>query len=422
MINLNDELNVKIIDFETFGRGVAKPGDFTVFVDKAIPDEECLIRITEKKKNYANGIIISHKKISPDRINSACPCYDKCGGCDLRHITYELECSFKENLVRSAFSRGQIDVKKFNSIIRNKKPDHYRNKVIFHSQNNIGLYEKNSNNIIPIKECLLVSENINKIYSFVLENYMPRDFSKLLIREGLGSNEILISVDTKNKFDYKKLTILKEVKSILINGKIVYGSRTIKEILNGITFEISASSFFQVNTIQASKMFDIISSYFRNMGNYNVIDLYSGTGSISLSVAPFVKSVLGIEEVRGSVKAAINNAKTNNIKNVKFECGKAEELLSDLDLTYDAIIVDPPREGLDSKVIEAILESKATEVIYVSCNPGTLIRDLKKLTETYECAEVTPLDMFSRTHHIETVVLLKRRKIKKGKYHTMKIA
>ena len=386
-------LIVEIEKLDHFGRGIAKVNNVPIFVENALIDEEVETFITKEKKNYMEGIVSKYLKKSPLRMESKCPYYDKCGGCDLLHLSYDEQLKFKENKVKEI-------IKKFSGLecvkdIVASKQFNYRNKVTLQVNKDIGYFKKRTNDIIAIDKCLLVDDKINKIIA-ELKNVDVSKINKIVIRVTNLESMVVFYGNITNKINL-------DVDTIIVNNKVIKGNGYIKENINGLNFIISPTSFFQVNNIGMINIYNKVLDY---IDGGNVLDLYCGTGTIGIYVSKKANKVLGIELNKEAVKDALFNKKINNINNIDFISGDVGIILFKNNFKADIVIVDPPRAGLDSNSINNIIKIKPNKIIYVSCDPVTLARDLNILKEHYDVLEITPFDMFSNTYHVECVCLL----------------
>ena len=390
------KLVVKIENLDHFGRGIAKVNNMPIFVENSLIDEEVEIIVTKEKKNYMEGIVDKYIKTSPIRVVSKCPYYDNCGGCDLLHLSYEEQLKYKENKVKEIIKKFS-DLECVNSIVGSKQFN-YRNKITLQVNKEIGYFKKKTNDIIAIDKCLLVDDKINKI----IVELKKLDISKI--------NKIVIRVTNLESMVvfYGNITskINLDVDTIIVNNKVIKGNGYIKENINGLNFIISPTSFFQVNNIGMINIYNKVLNY---IDGGNVLDLYCGTGTIGIYVSKKANNVLGIELNKEAIKDAQINKKLNNIKNIDFISGDVGTILSRNNFKADIVIVDPPRAGLDSNSINNIIKINPNKIIYVSCDPVTLARDLNILKEYYDVLEITPFDMFSNTYHVECVCLLNLR-------------
>ncbi len=388
-----------IKNLEHHGRGVAREKNIPIFIENALPEETVTYEITKENKKFKEGKTIEILKESKDRVNPPCPYYNECGGCNIMHLNYEKQLQFKENKVKEILEKFNINTK-INEIISTEQFN-YRNKITLKVSNKIGLYKRRSNDIINIKECLLVNDNINKIVE-QLQKVSLKYITEIIIKE--ADNKIMIQYKTK-----KENIKIPDIKadSIYINDKIITGNEKLIKKINNINYLISPNAFFQVNYEIMTKLYELIKS---EVGNKkNILDLYCGSGTIGLFIAKESKEILGVEINENSISDAENNARLNNINNAEFKLGATKNVIEEINKQYDVIIVDPPRAGLDNETVEFLNNSNSEKIIYVSCDPFTLSRDLKILEENYTIKELTPIDMFPNTYHVECLVTLCRK-------------
>lgn len=447
-VEKNKEYEVEIVDNGYEGEGIAKIDDFTIFVNGTIKGEICKILIVKVNKSFAFGKLIEVVKKSENRVEADCITYKRCGGCNLRHIKYEETLRIKKEIVQNLINKNlnnKIDV---NDVIGMEEPYYYRNKLQYPVGKNkdgipvMGVFANRTHEIIPTKECLIqnkkAQEVANTIFSFIKENNIPIYDEKtrkdgirhIIIKIGVSTNEIMcVIVTSQNNIKNEKelVNIIKnkysEVKTIVknINDKntnvilgdrniILYGDGYILDKLDKYKFKISTKSFYQINPIQTEKLYKKAIE-FANLDKEDVLcDLYCGIGTIGIFTSNKVKKVYGIEIVEEAIEMAKENAKLNNVDNIEFIAGDVEvafkKLLEEDEVKPTAIIVDPPRSGLDNVTISKILETEVEKLIYVSCNPATLVRDIKLLEEKYVVKEIQPVDMFPYTSHVECVVAM----------------
>ena len=388
------KLVVRIEKLDHFGRGIAKVNNIPIFVENSLIGEEVEILITKEKKNYMEGVVIDYIKKSPLRVKSNCPYYDKCGGCDLLHLSYIEQLKYKENKVKEIIKKFS-GLECINNIVSSKQFN-YRNKITLQVKNGIGYFQKKSNDIINIDNCLLVDNKINEIIN-KLKKIDVSDVKKIVVRVTNLESMVVFYGKINLKIDL-------DVDTIIINDKVFKGNGYIREEINDFKFIISPTSFFQVNNIGMINIYNKVLEY---VDGGNVLDLYCGTGTIGIYVSKKANKVLGIELNKEAIKDALINKKLNNINNIDFISGDVGTILSENNFKADIIIVDPPRAGLDNKSIDNIIKIKPKKIVYVSCDPVTLARDLNILKEKYDVIEITPFDMFGNTYHVECVCLLK---------------
>ena len=447
-VEKNKEYIVDIIDNGFEGEGIAKIEGFTIFIPNAIKGEKVKILIVKVLSSHAFGKILEIIKVSEARKESDCTTYKRCGGCNLRHIKYEETLKMKRNSVQSLVNKTLKTKIKVKETLGMEKPYYYRNKAQYpvgidkNGKPVIGVFAKRTHEIIPIDKCFIQNEETEKLAKFVFEFITKNKISiynektgKGLVRHivtkiGIKTNEIMcIIVINGNEIPNEKELVTQitnnfnNVKAIIKNinkkntnvilGKEninLYGNGYINDKLGDFTFKISPHSFYQVNPIQAEKLYEIGVEGAKITKDDTVFDLYCGIGTISLFMARYAKKVYGIEIVEEAIEAAKENAKINNISNTEFIAGDVEKVLDDLinknNIVPDIIMVDPPRKGLDKKSLENILKIKPKKLVYISCNPATLVRDLSYLEESFDIEFVKLVDMFPWTSHVECVSVL----------------
>ena len=396
-------MEVKIEKLDDFGRGICYIDNKVTFVPNTIPNDLVEIEITKESKNYNEGKLINILIPSKKRIEPKCPYFSKCGGCVLQNMNYKDTLEYKKEKVINIFKKNKLEINPI--VIENANYYNYRNKISLKViDKKIGYYEPKSHSIVEIDSCLVASNSINKTIQSI---------KKMNIINGLvtircnKNDEILIIIKSKDKLNIDVDSIKENIKlvGIVINNKLFYGEDFLYENINGIFYKISYDSFFQVNPYIASKIFDIIKENINS--NETVLDIYSGVGTLSLTASTVAKKVIGIEIVKNAVLNAIHNAKINKINNVDFLLNDATKAITKLNLSFDKVIVDPPRAGLSKIVIDTIKNIKPKEIIYVSCDPQTLVRDIKLLSDLYKINKFYIADMFSFSYHVESVCILK---------------
>lgn len=447
-ISKNEEYEVEIIDNGYNGEGIAKIDGFTVFVPNAIKGEVVRILIVKVLSSHAFGKILEIEKKSEFRQGIDCATYKRCGGCDLRHIKYEQTLKMKQNAVQALVNKtlkNKIEVKE---TLGMENPFFYRNKAQYPVGVNkegepiIGVFANRTHEVIPIKNCLIQNPKSEAIAKFILEFIKEKNisiynektgkgfFRHIVIKVGIKTNEIMcIFVINGKKFPYEEELVEKlkqnypEIKTIVKNINMkntnvilgqeninLYGNGYIEDVLGEYKFKISPLSFYQVNPKQAEKLYNLGIEMAEVSKEDTVFDLYCGIGTISLFVAKYAKKVYGVEIVEQAIKDAKQNAKINNIENVQFIAGDTKIVLEDLiynkGIIADIVIFDPPRKGLDNNSINNILKIKPKKIVYISCNPATLVRDLALFEELYEVKTIIPVDMFPFTKHVECICVL----------------
>ena len=451
MLSKNKEYVVDIVDIGQGGVGIGKYEGFTVFIEGGLIQDKVKVIISKSKKNYAVGDIVEILEKSPFRVDRICSDDLKdCGGCQIQELDYNKQLELKTNEVKQVISRiGKLENVEIHETIGMQSPCRYRNKAQFPIQNingstAIGFYKKKSHDVIPTDMCVIqhdINDKIIKIIKTYIQAYNVSIYNEmthtgvlrhLVTKVGFTTNEVMVvlvangtnlphlnelaSVLKENILGFKTLVLnVNKAKTNVILGKenkVIYGNGKINDYIGDLVFEISPLSFFQVNPVQTEVLYNKALEYAELKENDTVFDIYCGIGSISLFLAQKATKVYGIEIVEDAIKDAKINAKLNNLNNVEFYVGKAEEVVPKMyseGKTANVVVVDPPRKGCDEKVLDTIVSMKPDRVVYVSCNPSTLARDLAYLDERgYKCVEIQPVDMFPHTMHVETVAKLRR--------------
>ena len=440
---------VKITDLNSNGEGVGRVNDFVTFIPETIPGDLVEIQISEVKKSFARGVVIRLIENSPDRICASCAVSKNCGGCQLQHMEYKAQLNWKENQVNQALQRiGKLDVLA-SPIIGMETPNYYRNKAqlpvgVKDDTLIIGFYRKGTHDIVDYTSCNILHPLIHKTAVAVKEvlaeleipAYNRRTKQGILrhviVRVSFTQAKLMVIFVTTTKTLVKQELLVEQLTNLVpelvsiahnINPrssktilgretKIVWGESYLIDTIGQLEFAISPASFFQVNPIQTEILYDKVKEYANLSGREVVWDLYCGTGSIGLYLASEAKKVYGVESLAAAVLDAEYNAKLNKRTNTEFICGRAEDVLpkyADTGEQIDLVILDPPRQGCESALLETISRLEVPKLIYVSCNPTTLARDLAYLSaHGYQVEQVQPVDMFPMTTHVECVVLMSR--------------
>lgn len=406
-MQVGDIVKLIIENLDHQGRGIARENGKVVFVPNTLPGEIVEARIDKIKKNIAEAHVETFINSMPERVNSYCSYFDRCGGCDLLHLTYDRQLAFKENKIKEIMNKFCHYGFKIKGIIKSECQYYYRNKVTFQLDNKAGFYERGTNRIVGVNNCKIINEKANEVLKLL--NFYPfiNHIRNFMIRSN-SESEILLDIQTDNKIKTGEVNnyFANIADSIIINDVTTYGSGQIIEQLDKYKFVISPKSFFQVNTKQTVVLYNLIKDYANLTGNEVLLDLYCGTGTIGIYLSDGCKEVIGIEINESAVKDANRNKKLNNVNNIQFICGDALKQINKTKIKPDIIVVDPPRAGLNKNDIKNIINLKAKKIIYVSCNPITLARDLNILGENYDIKELTPVDMFPNTSHVECCSLL----------------
>lgn len=446
-VNKNEIYTLTFEDLTHEGNGVAKIEGYPLFVPDVLPDEEAKVKVVKINKNFGFGKLLELTKTSSHRVEPTCHVH--CGGCQLQHMSYDLQLQMKQDQVHNVMKKvAHLDHVPVHPILGMEEPSHYRNKVqIPVGEKNgeviVGFYQKRSHRILQNQDtCHIQDEAINEVLPFtrqLMNKYGIQAYDEkshrgqlrhIMVRVGHHTKDIMIVFVTKTSKFPEKDRIIKElteqfpqVKSIVQNvndqrtnvvlgkkTKVLWGENYIYDKIGNLTFAISPKSFFQVNPVQTKILYDKALEYANIDKDDVVIDAYCGIGSISLFLAQKAKKVYGIEVVPEAIEDAKMNAEINGMNNVEFSVGQAEKVMpkwKEQGLDPDVIVVDPPRKGCDVDFLEAMIAMKPKRIVYVSCNPSTLARDLRILEDGgFETKQVQPVDMFPSTNHVECVAEL----------------
>lgn len=449
MLEKNQQYSAIITDITSEGNGVCRIDGMAVFVPNTAVGDEINLKIVKVLKSYAFAIVTNIIKPSPDRIQPDCIHFNKCGGCIFRHISYETECKIKSDIVKNAFIRiGGLNPE-FLPFVGCENISEYRNKAQYplacvDGKAVCGFFAPRSHRVIPIDKCILQPEIFSRIVSSILD-YINKSNIKvynetnhsgsvrhIYIRQGFHSKEIMVCIVAKSDISTQLAELCSiltssfpDIKSIILNinpdntnvilGKkclTLYGSDFISDFMCGNKIQISPLSFYQVNTAQAEKLYSIAENFACINKNSTIADLFCGAGTIGLSMARKVYKLFGIEIIPQAIDNAIANASANNISNAQFICGDAGQAFSQLisnGISPDIIFLDPPRKGCDMPSISQVVNASPSQIIMISCNPSTAARDAKIFSQLgYSTSKVCGVDMFPRTGHVETVVLLSK--------------
>ncbi|MFO1442402.1 23S rRNA (uracil(1939)-C(5))-methyltransferase RlmD [Bacillus sp. Bva_UNVM-123] len=444
-VQKNDYIDVIVEDLTHDGAGVAKVDGYPLFVPNTLPGEKAKIKVIKVNKGYGFGKLIEIYEESPYRVKPSCLIYKECGGCQLQHVSYEGQLKAKEKQVRDVLERiGKLGNVKVHPVLGMQNPWRYRNKAqvpIGEQEGGLigGFYQQRSHQIINMKECIIQQEKNDEVVQTVIdicsrygvhaynEGKNKGDLRHIMARYGLVTGEVMVVLVTrtadlphKNKMIEDIISQIQGVKSIVQNinpkktnvifgeeTKLLWGEEVIYDFIGDIKFAISARSFYQVNPEQTKVLYEKALEYANLTGEENVIDAYCGIGTISLFLAKKAKKVFGVEIVPEAIEDAKRNAELNSISNAEFAVGEAEVVIPrwfEEGNAADVLVVDPPRKGCDEALLQTIIDMKPKKVVYVSCNPGTLARDLRILEDGgYKTVEVQPVDMFPQTMHVECV-------------------
>ncbi|EOU1917216.1 TPA: 23S rRNA (uracil(1939)-C(5))-methyltransferase RlmD [Clostridium perfringens] len=452
MVEKNKEYIFDIISQGYEGEGIAKiDNKYPIFIEGALKGEKVKVRIVKVNKNFAYGKLMEVLEASEERVNPPCAIYKRCGGCKLQHASYKAQLDFKWDRVKDCVSKiGKLDPSIVKYPLGMEEPWRYRNKVqlpigLINGEVKIGFFAPRSHDIIDMESCLIQDEIGDKVVKLTrewIEKFNIRPYNvdgeydekgivrHIMIRRGFTTNEVMVVLVTNgenlpHKEEFVDLIVknIPGIKSIIQNinskktnvilgleSKTLWGEDTISDYIGDFRFNISPLSFFQVNPIQTEVLYGKALEYANLTGNEEVFDAYCGTGTITLFLSKKAKKVYGVEIIPQAIDNAWINAKENKVENVEFFVGESEVVIPDLinkGVKADVVVVDPPRKGCDKKLLDAITNIDAKKIVYVSCDPSTLGRDLKVLEENgYKTLEVQPVDMFPNTAHIENVALL----------------
>lgn len=450
-VEKNLDYDIEITGMGHEGEGVGKLEGFTIFVPGTLLGELVRIKIVKVSKNYAYGKLLEVLKPSEHRSEPVCGIYKKCGGCQLQHLSYDGQLNFKTQKVRDVVHRiGKINDAAIHDTLGMVEPYRYRNKVqlpvgCVNGEVQIGFYAPRSHDIVPMESCHIQDPVADKVIELTkewikrhkLEPYNEEQHSGLIrhimIRRAFKTDEVMVVIVTKHReLPYKEEFIdtivknIKGIKSIIQNinhtntnvilgleNITLWGSDTISDYIGEFRFNISPLSFFQVNPVQTEVLYSKTMEYAGLTGNETVFDAYCGTGTISLFLSQRAKKVYGVEIVPQAIENAKVNAKENGVQNAEFIVGEAERVIPELidkGIKAEVVVVDPPRKGCEKSLLEAIAKMEPERIVYVSCDPATLARDLGILQELgYKTLEIQPVDMFPQTAHVECVCKLIRK-------------
>ncbi|MGJ7919292.1 23S rRNA (uracil(1939)-C(5))-methyltransferase RlmD [Neobacillus sp. LXY-4] len=447
-VQKNDYIDVEFVDLTHDGAGVAKIEGYPLFVAGALPGEKAKVKVIKVGKSYGFGRLIELYEKSPYRIDAPCPIYKECGGCQLQHLSYDGQMIAKEKQVRDVLTRiGKLENVHVHPVLGMKEPWRYRNKAqvpIGEHEGGLigGFYQQRTHQIIDMEACLIQQEKNDEVVQIVKEicgrngvraydeTSHKGSLRHIMVRHGLVTEEVMVVLVTRTSELPNRKKIISEIverikglKSLVLNvnskktnvimgdeTQILWGEDVIYDYIGEIKFAISSRSFYQVNPEQTKVLYDKALEYADLNGTETVIDAYCGIGTISLFLAKKARKVYGVEIVPEAIEDAKRNAALNGIDNVEFAVGKAEMVIPrwyEKGVKADVLVVDPPRKGCDEALLQTIVAMKPRKVVYVSCNPATLARDLRILEDGgYKAVEVQPVDMFPQTMHVEAVVQL----------------
>ena len=448
IVKKGQEILITIKRLGINGEGIGYYKRLAVFVPGVIPPEEAIVRITEVTSKFAKAELVRLKIKAKKRVKPFCKHFGVCGGCQIQHIDYEEQLLLKEEMLQQSFERySGLDLKKikFNEMVGMQNPRYYRHKSQMPVNNTkygltTGLFKLNSNDLVPIVDCPIHAENINFINAQILEicdkheifAFDPKNMRGLLrnivIRESHQTGEIQVTlvITIFNKAlhavanEIVKLPNVvsvgisknKDAKNVEVFGKeveILAGKNSITEGIGDIRYDLKPKAFYQLNPSQAIKLYKAVKSHLDFEKDRIIIDAYCGAGAISMFLAKDAEKVYGIDINQESIYSALHNKKVNKFDSTHFAKGEVSKVLPyiyDKGVTPDVIVFDPPRSGIDPKTLDLLNRKVIKKIIYVSCNPSTLAKNLKVLSKKYKVVSVTPFDMFPQTSHIESLTLL----------------
>lgn len=397
-------MEVKIEKLDNFGRGITYINDKICFVENALDGEIVDIEIITDKKKYQEAKVRKHLKISDKRIKEDCPFSKICGGCNISHMNYSDENEFKKEKVKQLVEK-YTNVN--SSLVRNiefNERNNYRNKIVLHGKNKkLGLYKKLSNDIVEVDKCILVDNKINSIIKVL--NRINRDIKEVTIKITNDGKETM--VDIKGEVS-DICELINTVDVLILNNEYLSGKLQIINPIGNKKYYESNESFFQVNKTLTEKLYDEALKVVKESKPNNVLDLYCGTGTIGIYVSDYCKKIIGVDYNKSNIDDANKNIELNNCNNIEFICDKVENQIDKFD-NIDIVIVDPPRAGLDSKTKDYLKKINSEKIIYISCDPVTLVRDINDLENSYQVQFIKPFNMFPRTYHVECVCLLEKK-------------
>lgn len=403
----------KIVRMDHNGRGICYYDGIITFVKNALPEEMVELKIVKKKKKFQEAIATKVENPSKDRVKPQCPYYGICGGCNLMHFAYQAQLDYK-------LEKGLQLLKKFAHIeiedakILHAEPFFYRNKVVFHVEHGkLGFYMDGSHDFVEVKECQIIHPKMNQLLTEIKKLSILKSVEKVMIRvfDTTDMSQIVFYPQENFSYDAVIHSLKDKVTSIYVNGKCISGEKYIEEQVNDFTYAIYPNSFFQVNTNAMKLLYDEIVRGLDPQAKDKVLDLYCGAGTIGLYFAQQVKHVYGIELNHDAIKSAKKNKQINHQENMTFYEGDTHQVLQQEKITANKIVLDPPRSGLDEKTRNELLNLDVEKIVYVSCDPVTLARDMFELKEKYDIESVCFVDLFPNTDDVETVLTMKRKDV-----------
>ncbi len=443
MIEKNQDYDVDVVDMGMEGEGIAKINGYTTFIKGALKGEKVKIKIVKANKDFGFGKLLEIKETSDMREEPICPVFGRCGGCNLQHLNYEAQLLHKIEVVKSTLKKQLGYEPLVDEIVGMGVPYNYRNKAQYPVSNGeIGFYSDRSHELIKNEKCFIQNPLSDKLAKDAFDILMNNGIScynekngkgllrHIVTRVGINTNQFMLIIVTNGENIKNKEKIINDIiekyptitsiiqnvneenTNVILGEKCItlYGQDFIIDRLEDYKFKISPLSFYQVNPAQTEVLYNTAKELANLTGDETVFDLYCGIGTISIFMSDSCKKIYGIEVVPQAIENAKENAQMNEVKNVSFMVGEVENIIPNLyqnGITADVVFVDPPRKGCDRVVLETLLKMKPKKIIYISCNPATLARDLKILTnDTYAINVIKLFDMFAQTSHVECVVSL----------------
>ena len=398
-------MEVLIERIDNFGRGLGYIEGKVCFVPNSLPGEVVDVEIIHSNKKFIEAKVLNYIKKSNDRLDIRCPYYSSCGSCQFLNMNLEKENEFKTDKIKNLVKRiGGIDEDIVDDCVSVNEYN-YRNKATFHVHlNKLGYYEEKSNSLVEIDNCMILRDEINAVIpklQEIVEN-KENNITEIMVRVANTNSNIMVNFTGEvNNLD----GIEDYFDDVFVNDKLIIGNNLISTI-GRFEFKVSPKSFFQVNGLMVENLYNEVLEYCKKYKPENVLDLYCGTGTIGIYISDEVNRVLGIDMSTSSINNALDNREINNIKNVEFVCSKVEDYIDKIIGKHDLVVVDPPRAGLDKKTVEYLKKISSYGIIYISCDPATMARDLRELSDTYKVVSIKPFNMFPKTYHVECVCVL----------------
>ncbi len=390
----------KVEEVDNLGNGIIRLNNMVVFIKGCFKDEEILYKIERKEKRFMKGTLFKVIKGSPKRKTLPCKYFYNCGGCNMLHLLKDEELLYKTNYIKDLFKEYKV-----NDIVTVNEYN-YRNKVTLHVKNGtLGYFMEHTNTLIEIDKCLLLENKINDVIKY-LKTVAVKEVTKIIIKKSNYDDKIMLIIfGSIDKNTLENIVLNKNIDTLYINDTLIKGEKYIKEVVFDKVYLVGPNSFFQVNTYVTEKLYNFIKEEVKT--SKKLLDLYCGVGSISIFLHENLENVKGVEIVKEAIMLANKNKDINKAYNCKFLCGDSKIIKNEY---YDTVIVDPPRSGLSKDVITNINNMHINKMIYVSCNPKTLKRDIITLNKTYDIISITPFNMFPKTCDVECVCIMKLKK------------